>query len=183
MSRPTHGTIYRFTKEGAAAAFVLVLSEDDYNAVTRDVVVVPIFADKTTAASDVVVRISATHIAHCTRVTTVLQQNLDVSKRGMLCPGPQLTAVKAGVRGYLALQRLVDGAPAPTVSTSRSTWWPRQAGVYYAPLEAAEGATKMFAVFSEVAGTHGRDRLTAPARSSRRSRGRRSTGARRSRCR
>ena len=149
MSLPAHGSIYRFTKTGASAAFVLVLSEDDYNDVTRDVVIVPIFADEATAANDVVVRVSGTHVAHCTRVTTVLQDDLDLSKQGMPCPGSQLSRVKNGVRGYLALPRLVDRVPSPTVQTARASWWPRQGGVHYAPLDSVEGAKKMFAILSE----------------------------------
>lgn len=149
MSRPAHSAIYRFTKTGARAAFVLVMSENDYNAVTRDVVVVPIFADQDTAASDAVVRISPTHIAHCTRITTVLQDDLDLSAGGVRCPPLPLEAVKRGVRCYLTLERLIDQEPSPTVTTSRMTWWPRQADVRYAPLEAAGGDKKMFAFVSD----------------------------------
>lgn len=149
MSRPAHGAIHRFTKTGAAAAFVLVLSESDYNAVTRDVVIVPILADAAMPESDAVVRISATHIAHCTRITTVLQEDLDLTQRGVPCPAQVLGRIKRGVRGYLSLQRLIDQGPALAVETTRDTWWPRQGAVHYAPLEALDGERKLFAVMSE----------------------------------
>jgi mRNA-degrading endonuclease toxin of MazEF toxin-antitoxin module len=127
----------------------LVLSEDDYNAVTRDVVIVPIFADEATETSDAVVRISATHIAHCTRITTVLQEDLALDRECVPCPGSQLHRIEQGVSGYLALQRLVEGSPPPVVRTTRTAWWPRQGDIRYAPLEAAAGAKKMFAILSE----------------------------------
>ncbi|MEJ7787371.1 MAG: hypothetical protein WKF96_21415 [Solirubrobacteraceae bacterium] len=149
MSRPVHGAIYRFTKTGAVAAFVLVLSENDYNAVTRDVVIVPIFADEAMGESDAAVRVSLTHIAHCTRVTTVLQEDLELSRRGITCPPQVLARIKRGICAYLSLQRLVERTPAPPVETTRDTWWPRQSAVHYAPLEALDDERKLFAVISE----------------------------------
>lgn len=149
MSRPAHGAIYRFTKTGAAAAFVLVLSENDYNAVTRDVVIVPIFADEAMGENNAVVRVSPTHIAHCTRVTTVLQENLELARGGIPCPPQVLARIKRGICAYLSLQRLVERTPAPPVDTTRDRWWPRQSAVYYAPLDAPDGERKLFAVMSE----------------------------------
>lgn len=128
--KPSRGRIYALDPElGAQASAGLVLSEDDWNHVMRDSVIVPLYDDVPKEPTALRPEVAGL-FADCTRVGGI-EQDVLVEDRGEAAP-EQLQAVVDGVRLYLDLENLQNpsGLRRPP-SVGRTDWWPRRGEVLY----------------------------------------------------
>jgi mRNA-degrading endonuclease toxin of MazEF toxin-antitoxin module len=146
LSGPAWGHLYDFELEGAKAEAVLVVSEDEWNARTRDAVIVPVYREPGTAAGNVRIAVDDELVADCTRVQNVAQETLGAD-RGP-CPREPMLRVRIGIRVYLDIDRLLKRAGPRTPPAARDEWWPHQGEIRYAELPQFPG-DKMFCVISD----------------------------------
>lgn len=147
MSPPLWGHIYDFELKGARAEAVLVVSENDWNSRTRDVVVVPLYGGGVAEAGNVRIAIKDGLVADCTRVQNVAQDVIGADRGAS--ERQALLRVRLGLRVYLDIDRLVDRArPRASAPDANTGWWPRQGQVRYAEVPGFP-ADKMFCVVSE----------------------------------
>lgn len=146
MNPPITGRLYDFELEGAQAEAVLVLSENDWNERTRDVVIVPVYRGRGTGVGNVRVEVAPGLVADCTRIQNVPQDELG-RDRGV-CPTQPFVRVRIGVRIYLDIDRLRRQAGPKSPLQPRSSWWPRQGDVRYVEVTGFP-EDKMYCVMSE----------------------------------
>lgn len=130
MSQPQRGEIFELAIDGASAEVVMVLSENDWNAFTRDCVVVPFYRDPSAPESLIRPRLDDELIGNCTRVTSLAQT--DLGSAVSHAPAGLIHAVAAGVRAYFGIDDLLDPPRVRPRIGGRASWWPRQASVYKA---------------------------------------------------
>lgn len=146
MSTPLWGHLYDFILPGARAESAIVVSEDDWNARTRDAVVVPVYREPGTTSGNVRVELDGGLVADCTRVQNVARESLG-KDRGV-CERRALTRIRIGVRIYLDIEQLLmQSGPRQPISP-RSQWWPRQGQVSYAEVPGLS-QNKMFCLISD----------------------------------
>lgn len=129
MSHARFGWRYEPALPKATAAEYLVLTEDPWNAVMGDVVIVPIFAVEEPQTNLMRVLVDDGLVANCTR-----PNNLNITFLGDAvgpCDDGPLTRVRIGVRRYLDIDRRVEKNTLPA-SDPRSTWWPHQGDFHFA---------------------------------------------------
>jgi mRNA-degrading endonuclease toxin of MazEF toxin-antitoxin module len=143
------GEIFQNSTPGAQAPSLLVLSEDDWNSTIPDGVAVPMFdRGPEQAESLMLVHITGTLFADCTKVQTVVEGHWGQWEAS--CDRSALTRVEDGVRAFLVTRQLKEKrppAPARTPSRARG-WWPHQGAVRYAD-PPINGVRKMHGVLSD----------------------------------
>jgi len=127
VSEPQRGEIFELAIEGASAAAVVILSEDDWNTYAKDCVVVPLYRDPDAEGGLIRPRVDDELIANCTRVTSLARSDLGAYMSD--CPIAVVDAVGDGVRAYFGLDDLLHPPRVRPRSRGRAGWWPRQADV------------------------------------------------------
>lgn len=129
MSRPRFGWRYACALENATATEYLVLTEDPWNDVMGDVVIVPVFLVEEPKPSVLSVLVDDGLVANCTRPTNLMIDFLGEAIGR--CDKEALTRVRIGVRRYLDLDRR-EQKTTVEAKNPRSEWWPRQGDFHFA---------------------------------------------------
>jgi hypothetical protein len=145
--KPLYGWRYQAAVPGAAAAELLVLTEDPWNQAMRDSVVVPIYRIPDPNPSVVEVLIADDLVAICTRVQNVPHEFFGASLGR--CEMEPLTRVRIGVRRFLDIDARERQAPSPTPPTSRMEWWPRQSAIHFATNPRIGPDDKLYAIVAD----------------------------------
>ena len=147
MSHPLCGFIYELQIPDAQASYVLVLTEDLWNAQMGDSVVVPLYELPDATASLFLVDIGTKLKANCTRVQSMSHEFIaNVVGR---CPNEPWVRVRIGVRRFLDIdRRIAKTDPKPPVSP-RPDWWPRQNDIHFATNAQINATDKLYAVISD----------------------------------
>jgi mRNA-degrading endonuclease toxin of MazEF toxin-antitoxin module len=128
--KPTRGRVYRLQASlGARAQAALVLSEDDWNRVMGDSVVVPLYATEPVHPGALRPKVGALW-SDCTLLGGVDQELLGEDLGA--ADSQVLLEVGAAVRLYLDLDALIEPPRVrrpPTIG--RSEWWPRRGEIHY----------------------------------------------------
>lgn len=129
MSRARFGWRYTSALPNAKATEYIVLTEDAWNGVMGDAVIVPVFALDHQPTNLFSVLIDDGLVANCTRPT-----NLNTAFLGEAvgpCADEPLTRVRIGVRRYLDIDRR-ERKKTVEASNPRRSWWPHQGHFHFA---------------------------------------------------
>ena len=150
MSRPAgtspeRGQLYTVEIEGTRIDRAVVLTENDWNAITHDCVIVPFFRDA--EAQETIFRPRLDHelVADCTAPGSLPQHRLGRYLGD--CPADVLRALTTGVRTYFGIDGLLDPPRMRRRVAGPGRWWPKQSEVHQA-LRIAP-APKWVAIVSE----------------------------------
>ena len=134
--KPLRGFLYTLSFESEPdlvpspeAELVVVLSEDPWNQIMGDSVIVPIYHSDEPPNTVIQPSFDDSRYADTTRIQTVDQGFLgDLVGQ---CPREVLAAIGAGVRAYFDLDGLTNKTIRRPPSIGRPTFWPHQRDVYW----------------------------------------------------
>lgn len=124
----------------------VVLSEDDWNGVMGDSVVVPIYKEPGATPSELKVEVQKGLFADCSKVISLTHEVL--GEAAGKCSQEPWVRIRMGVRMFLDIDARVAKAPKSAVVSTRTAWWPQRDDVHLASHHLMDGR-KLFAVISD----------------------------------
>jgi hypothetical protein len=142
VSKPRYGWRYASALPDGTAEEFLVLTEDPWNDVMRDSVVVPVFRDDEPKQSNVRVLVADDLVAICTRPSNLAHEFL--GEPIARCDSVALKRVTIGIWLHLDIHRRINKTTSPPPAGVRSDWWPRQGEFHFGP-HPTGGKDKLYA--------------------------------------